>query len=228
MKKQLFFIYALFVMGLFLTFTSGCEKANGEKANSFTDPRDGNVYKTVSIGTQVWMAENLRYLPSVVGPGNDSETTPYYYVYGYDGEDVKAAKDSSNYSKYGVLYNWPAAISACPKGWHLPSDAEWQQLIDYLGGAKIAGGKLKEIGTKHWNSPNVGATNSSGFTALPAGFYFYGFGTLGVNGSWWSATVFSQGGPGTAGYWNVSIFDEAVYNSGLGKYYGYSVRCVKD
>ena len=118
--------------------------------NGFTDARDGTHYDAVKIGNQVWMAENLKYLPSVVGPATGSETAAYYYVYDYDGTDVMAAKATANYTTYGVLYNWPAAMNACPTGWHLPSDAEWTELTDYLGGSGVAGGKLKEIGTTHW------------------------------------------------------------------------------
>jgi uncharacterized protein (TIGR02145 family) len=154
--------------------------------NIVYDARDGNAYKTVKIGNQIWLAENLKYLPSVVGPGTGSETTPYYYVYGYDGTNVTDAKATSNYTTYGVLYNWPAAMAGsassnanpsgvqgvCPAGWHLPSDAEWTELTDYLGGKSVAGGKLKETGTTHWASPNTGATNETGFTALPGGYRY--------------------------------------------------------
>ena len=115
--------------------------------NKFTDPRDGGVvYNTVTIGGQVWMAENLKYLPSVVGPETESYTDPYYYVYGYNGTDVGVAKTEGNYQTYGVLYNWTAAMAGaassnlnpsgvqgiCPDGWHLPSVAEWNQLQSYL------------------------------------------------------------------------------------------------
>jgi uncharacterized protein (TIGR02145 family) len=85
----------------------------------------GNVYKTVLIGKQWWMAENLAYLPVVNLPTEESVTNPYYYVYDYIGEDVDAAKATDNYKTYGVLYNWTAAMAACPAGWHIPSDAEW-------------------------------------------------------------------------------------------------------
>jgi len=110
----------------------------------FTDERDGNAYRTVLIGGQCWMAENLRYLPSVspiserllLRPWqrvqNRSQTRPYYYVYGYQGRQVSQAKATANYRNYGVLYNWPAAMAACPPGWHLPGDEEWTQLVNYL------------------------------------------------------------------------------------------------
>ncbi|HKL71706.1 MAG TPA: fibrobacter succinogenes major paralogous domain-containing protein, partial [Marinilabiliaceae bacterium] len=194
---------------------------------SFTDSRDGIEYQTITIGNQEWMAENLKYLPSVVGPATVSETTAYYYVYGYDGTDVTAAKATANYTTYGVLYNWPAAMNACPTGWHLPSDAEWTELTDYLGGSGVAGGKLKEIGTTHWNTPNTDATNETGFTALPGGYrrdvgYFSIIGYLGF---WWSATEFS-----TYSAWTRFMYYDlsSVIRSNDFKELGFSVRCLRD
>lgn len=123
----------------------------------FTDSRDSQTYKWTKIGNQVWMAENLKYLPdadknggsslSLVGPGTSSDTNQYAYVFGYDGTNVVAAKATANYQNYGVLYNWAGAMAGsspsdnnpslsrgiCPLGWHLPSFQEWKQLIDYLG-----------------------------------------------------------------------------------------------
>jgi len=93
---------------------------------------EGNIYKTVKIGKQWWMVENLAYLPAVNLPTEESVTNPYYYVYDYIGEDVDAAKATDNYKTYGVLYNWAAAMNACPTGWHIPSDVEWTILSDYL------------------------------------------------------------------------------------------------
>ena len=100
----------------------------------FPDERDGNTYRFVTIGSQCWMSENLKYLPSV-SPKSDhyiSQTEPFYYVYKYQGEGVNEAKATANYQNYGVLYNWPAAMQACPPGWHLPSDEEWTQLVEYM------------------------------------------------------------------------------------------------
>src|SRR5574344_2998326 len=155
-------------------------------SETFIDDRDNKVYKWVKIGDQVWMAENLAYLPRVnrVADGSEDAAGSYYYVYGYNGTNVADAKATANYKTYGVLYNWTAAMNGeassttnpsgiqgvCPAGWHLPSDAEWTELTDYLGGASVAGGKLKETGTTHWDSPNTGATNETGFTALPGGY----------------------------------------------------------
>lgn len=132
--------------------------ASSNNAGTFTDTRDGQTYKWARIGEQVWMAENLRYLPepdpskisgtslTLVGPGTGSENDPYAYVYGYDGTDVTAAKATANYQNYGVLYNWPAAMAesvsssanpsgvqgVCPPGWHVPSHDEWTQLEQYV------------------------------------------------------------------------------------------------
>lgn len=195
--------------------------------STFTDSRDGNVYKMVTIGDQLWMAENLRYLPSVVVPATGSNTTPYYYVYGYNGTNVNAAKATTNYTTYGVLYNWSASCSSCPPGWHLPSDAEWFELTDYLGGTGVAAGKLKETGTTNWTSPNTGATNETGFTALPGGYrYFDGtFGTVGYGGGWWSATEHHA----PTAWDRLMLFSSSnVFRNDYDKEVGFSVRCVRD
>ena len=209
--------------------------------NGFTDPRDNNHYNVVKIGNQIWMAENLKYLPSVVGPGTGSQTTPHYYVYGYNGTNVTDAKATANYNIYGVLYNWPAAMNGaassttnpsgvqgvCPTGWHVPSDAEWTELTDSLGGTSDAGGKLKETGTTHWNSPNTSATNETGFTALPGGNRYYdgSFDGIGSNGYWWSAT---EGDAADAWYRFMIFINSNVYRDYYFKELGFSVRCVRD
>lgn len=200
---------------------------NTLKDNIFIDQRDGNVYLTIKIGNQTWMAENLRYLPNVVGPGPGSTTTPYYYVYGYNGTSLTAAKATSNYTTYGVLYNWEAAKAAVPPGWHLPSDAELTQLTDYLGGASVAGGKLKETGTTHWNSPNTGATNETGFTALSDGYRFNNgeFNGIGYVGHWWSAI---ESNSSYALYWGMRYDGTRVGSGSLNKEVGISIRCVRD
>jgi len=209
--------------------------------NSFTDSRDRQVYRTVTIGKQVWMAENLRYLPSVIEPSYGSETKRYYYVYGYEGISEVVASYTDNYKTYGVLYNWAAAMKGaassktnpsrvqgvCPSGWHLPSDAEWTELTDYLGGEAVSGGKLKEAGTDHWKSPNDGATNETGFTGLPAGYRYYTgkFNDLGNYTEWWSATendAHQAWQRGTVYY----MRDLRRFNDH--KDVGVSVRCIRD
>jgi uncharacterized protein (TIGR02145 family) len=198
-----------------------------------TDARDGNHYKVVKIGSQLWMAENLKYLPAVqnnadfMTQGYNSQ--PAYCVYGYDGSDVAVAKSQANYTTYGVLYNWFAANSAnlCLTGWHLPSDGEWTTLTDNLGGTALAGGQLKETGTAHWASPNPGATNQTGFTALPGGDRYYPGSdfNMGLAGYWWSKTEYFEGSP-----WIRSMdmsTTNCYRNLGFGST-GYSVRCIKD
>ncbi|MDD4032494.1 MAG: FISUMP domain-containing protein [Bacteroidales bacterium] len=215
---------------LALVFIYSCTPQ--ETPNTFTDSRDGKVYKTVTIGEQVWMAENLAYLPEVVGPATGSEdsgneTEAFYYVSGYVGTDVAAAKTTTNYQTYGVLYNWSAALTACPEGWHLPSDEEWTTLTSYMGGADVAGGKMKETGTTHWEDPNTGATNESGFTALPGGyrsnlgtFYFFCY-----EGFWWSS---AQNNKSFAWGRSLSCDDSGVIRGDNYKEGGYSVRCIRD
>ncbi|MCF8358948.1 MAG: fibrobacter succinogenes major paralogous domain-containing protein [Prolixibacteraceae bacterium] len=209
-------------------------------ANGYTDPRDNNHYNVVKIGEQVWMEENLKYLPSVVGPATSSQTAPYYYVHGYDGTNVSDAKASANYTIYGVLYNWSAAMNeaasssdnpsgiqgVCPTGWHLPSDAEWTELTDYLGGESVAGGKLKEAGTTHWDSPNTGATNETDFTSLPGGFCNNDeFNGVGGYGYWWSTLeIFGA----NAWYRYMNYNSSSVYRENFSKAAGFSVRCLRD
>src|SRR5690554_4034980 len=211
-------------------------------SGTFIDSRDGNEYNWVQIGDQVWMAENLAYLPRVnmVADGSEDAAGSYYYVYGYDGTNVADAKATDNYATYGVLYNWTAAMNGeassttnpsgiqgvCPAGWHLPSYAEWTELTDYLG-ETVAGGKLKETGTTHWNSPNTGATNETGFTALPGGDRggsgtFYGIGDYGL---WWSAT---ESNASNAWYRYMVYNYSGVNRTNVNKEIGFSVRCLRD
>lgn|SRR5690554_374368 len=198
----------------------------------FEDARDGNIYQTVTIGSQVWMAENLKYLPSVADPLTGSVTVSTSYVYGYSGTDVEAAKATANYITYGVLYNWKAATTACPSGWHLPNDAEWSELTDNLGDIPSRGGKLKEKGTTHWDTPNTGATNESGFTALPGGMRLINKPVipgqtmlLKTQGTWWSAT---QENTSTAHGTNLRNNESKIINDNYSKEFGFSVRCIKD
>jgi uncharacterized protein (TIGR02145 family) len=188
---------------------------------------EGYDYFTVQIGDQCWFSENCRYLPVVSPSGEWSQTDPYYYVYDYQGSDVSAAKSTANYATYGVLYNWPAVMTEgiCPSGWHIPSDGEFTELSDFLGGESIAGGKMKEAGYDHWNSPNTGATNSSGWTGLPGGYLeSFGFSDIGNNGLWWSA---SESGSTS---WKRELYFsyDNVYRDGNFHYFGFSVRCVRD
>jgi len=190
----------------------------------YTDSRDGNIYKTVKIGPQTWFAENLAYLPSVNHPDSHSDNTPKYYVYDYLGTDVAIAKASENYSEYGALYNWAAAMSGSPNGWHLPTNDDWQQLMAMLGGKDMAGGRMKEAGYAHWVSPNLDANNLSLFRALPAGlspwnYSYIDFQSLGYYTSYWSSNGNSWGLQNDNGKfgWDYPSLAKGV-----------SVRCVKD
>lgn len=204
---------------------------------------DGYHYAVVEIGDQIWMAENLRYLPNVVGPSTESNTDPMYYVYGYSGNNVADAKATEFYKTYGVLYNWPAAMAGspgsttnpsgvqgvCPNGWHLPSDEEWDQLKSFLGG-NYTGGKLKEVGTEHWASTNVDVTDEFGYTALPGGHRsIYGFHAYLAIGYWWSTDCMLGHTGGGA-----SCVKLSHQHNNLDSYWnypkeqGYSVRCVKN
>jgi uncharacterized protein (TIGR02145 family) len=181
---------------------------------------EGYEYSTVQIGDQCWFAENCRYLPEVSPSSEGSETEPFYYVYGYEGSTVSEAQATANYAFYGVLYNWPAVMTEgiCPSGWHIPTDGEFTDLTDFLGGESVAGAKMKD--NMQWNG-----TNSSGFTGLPGGFrYSGGFYFDGNYGYWWSA---SESGSNS---WNRKLY----YNyDSVGRLYdyrdfGFSARCVRD
>lgn len=216
-----------------LTYESSIT-VSGSKG-TFADTRDGRTYKWVKIGEHIWMAENLAYLPSVSEPSTGSQTEPFMYVYGYDGIDVAAAKATANYFTYGVLYNWPAAMTACPEGWHLPSDAEWEQLNMYLGTNQVdsdgndyhgtdQGTQMKS--TNGWNN-NGNGNNSSGFIGLPGGkLYDKGsFSYIGNYGYWWSSTVGSTNyawcrflGYGSTNLTRYSYCKED----------GFNLRCLRD
>lgn len=193
------------------------ELGGGGGGDTFTDPRDGKTYNIVTIGTQTWFAENLNY------------QTDNSWCHG---------DNPANCNIYGRLYTWDDAIIACPDGWHLPDDEEWKILELYLGMSQSEvddsdwrgtdeGGKLKETGTIHWDSPNTGATNSSGFTALPGGYrgsnsiYYY----LGFAAYFWSSTDYLSNAD-----WNRNLYYYYVQiNRDLSyKEDALSCRCVKD
>jgi uncharacterized protein (TIGR02145 family) len=206
-----------------VSFTTAVSDSTNDE---FTDARDGRKYKTLIIGVQTWMAENLAYLPAVSGPGQGSEIVSHYYVYDCDsGITVNAARDSANYKTYGVLYNWPAAMKSCPAGWHLPSDTEWDLLMKTIGAP--VGGKMKLKGLEYWKTPNTGATNSSGFTALPAGQRYslgeYRF--LGEVSVFWSSTFRNDA---TAWSWHLFHNKDNLSHDYFSKSNGFSVRCIRN
>jgi uncharacterized protein (TIGR02145 family) len=233
MKRKRIWISPLIIIGVILILTNSCKK-NGDNNNSpppstATDI-DGNIYSTVTIGTQVWMVENLKTtkyndgtpIPWVTDSAAWSNlTTPGYCWYN---------NDAANKNTYGALYNWFTINTGklAPVGWHVPSDTEWKTLTTFLGSENIAGGKLKETGLIHWRSPNAEATNESGFTALPGGHRDINgtFSVMGDDGYWWSATEYST--TGKVWYRNMNYNYAGVVSVSNNKINGHSVRCLKD
>jgi uncharacterized protein (TIGR02145 family) len=197
---------------------------------------DGNVYTSVIIGTQTWMAENLKTTKY-----NDGSEIPYiidewaflttdaYCWYNND--------STTNKNVYGALYNWYAVNKGklCPEGWHVPSDSEWTVLTDYLGGESTAGGRLKEIGTSHWRDQSVGATNDSGFTALTGGYRDSGpdtpshpvalFWNLTLSGYWWTSTSKDEF---FAWFRDINSSNSKLSRGNFPYRTGFSVRCLKN
>jgi uncharacterized protein (TIGR02145 family) len=181
---------------------SGKEKRrrNKMKKGTFTDPRDGKVYKIVKIGNQVWMAENLAY----------------------DAPSSKCLDEKSdNCQKYGRLYDWETAKKVCPPGWHLPSKEEWQELLDFAGGDRIAGRKLKA--KNGWHQGN--GTDDLGFSALPGGYCNCSFGDVDRYGKWWSADECNNKDAYSLGMCFNKLSTKLV---DFPKNFLFSVRCLQD
>jgi uncharacterized protein (TIGR02145 family) len=192
---------------------------------------DGNIYKTITIGTQTWMAENLRTahyrngepIPQVTGNEDWSLlSTGAYCNFGNTENDTLIAT-------YGRLYNWYAVNDSrniAPKGWHVPSYEEWMTLVGFLGSDATSGGKMKESGLIHWLDPNTGADNNSGFTSLPGSIrgpdVFY---TLGETANYWSSNEYED--DFAFGCCNL-CYSTTAYCGYSNKYLGFSIRCVKD
>ncbi|NLA16123.1 MAG: hypothetical protein GX877_06275 [Bacteroidales bacterium] len=237
---------------------------DGSMKGVLADTRDGNLYATIKIGDQIWLAENLRYLPEVFSPETGDGTNRYYYVYGFDGTDVNAAKinevkinevrEICLYQTYGVLYNWPAAMHGdtsstatpskvqgiCPDGWHLPSHQEWYDLFKIYGKSmEVAGNDFKAKGnivdgTGLWESLNDDATNSSGFSVIPAGTRTATGG--GTSGKFYSmgeccyfyASTEKTNDTNHAYRQRLRHEDGEVHRTTCAKSSGHSVRCVKN
>ncbi|MFH0843369.1 MAG: FISUMP domain-containing protein [Bacteroidota bacterium] len=259
MKNNLIPVTLLVIVLLF----NQCER-NGSDPNenwvvgrSWIDPRDDNSYNIVPIGDQVWMAENLAYLPSVniVADGSEDagkEQKPFYYVYDYDGTVVSAAMATSNYEQYGVLYNWTAAKTACPDGWHLPTDDEWKELEITLGISSSQaslrgyqgtdeGNKLKATwGWKYnsWKDKYGNGTNETGFTGLPGGSRSFEYADwtigayylMGIDGNWWSASMGSSDEYSGKYIWyrRLSYSRDDIYRYEQSEDDALSIRCVKN
>ena len=218
----------LILLGAIVILNVGCNKKDNPP-DPVTDI-EGNTYETVRIGDQVWMAENLKTstlsdgteIPDVPDAIDWNElTAPGHCWYN---NDETAQKDI-----YGALYNYYAVNSGmlCPAGWHVPAKDEWQQLRDVLGDTLTGGGKLKEEGTEHWKTPNTGAVNSTGFTALPAGIrYFEGtFNSASSFTSFWSST---ESDFNKAWYLSLYYSDAIAGMNVISKKDGFSIRCIKD
>jgi uncharacterized protein (TIGR02145 family) len=193
---------------------------------------DGNVYGKVIIGTQVWLTENLKTTKysngDIIGTTIPAELEIFYedtpkYQWSYEGNEDYV-------DIYGRLYTWYAVTdprNICPAGWHVPSDSDWLVLEYYLGGYEIAGGKLKETGTTHWITPNYGATNESGFTALPNGWrnidlMFVNFAKF---GGWWSSTEYTS----EYAFCNYVSYKSTIVTEEIdNKKSGIAVRCLMD
>jgi uncharacterized protein (TIGR02145 family) len=189
---------------------------------------DGNYYDTIVIGTQVWLAENLKTtkytnglsIPLLTESAQWTTTTlPAYCWYNNQPEQFK--------DLYGALYNWHAVqkTTLCPVGYHVPTTEEWNMLVSYLGGQTIAGGKLKLVGTEYWKTPNAFATNEFGFSAMPGGGRGDAYGNMTIAGTWWSRSPgINDGGNGL----RLTYVSSEASLTGLDKTAGASVRCLKD
>ena len=199
---------------------------SGYSTGTITDI-DGNIYKTVKIGNQWWMAEDLKVkhfrngdpIPNVTETTRWTNLTSEAYCI-YD-------NDEKNKEIYGLLYNWYAVNDSrniAPEGWHVATDADWTALANYV---KNNSGKLKEAGTVHWKSPNTGATNETGFTALPGGLRYKDgvFSGLEYYGNFWTAT---QNGSNTAYYRGLGYNNTSIVRTTYDKHCGFLIRCVKD
>ena len=203
-----------------------------ECGNPFTDARDGHTYNTVLIDAQCWMTENLAYLPEVSPSSAGSETEPYYYVYDYQGIDTTAAKATTNYQTYGVLYNWPASQTACPAGWHIPYDMEWQTLEGIADSEIPMGDPI--WGTWGWRGFDVGVNlkSSYGFNGSGNGIDVFGFNGM-PGGARADGGYYAKGWIGF--WWTQNTNDwsrcldgglDGMYRGGYDKQSGRSVRCL--
>ena len=196
---------------------------------------DGNSYKTVLLGTQQWMAENLKVTKFNDGTLLPVITSSSLWSTNTTGANCYLNNDLATVTKYGRLYNWNAVSrlkngnkNICPTGWHVPASTEWITLFDYLGGITVAGGKMKEVGTLNWTSPNTDATNVSLFTALPGGARMYDIGDYYYytgSGYWWTSTESNS-----LEAWRISLNNNSasVDRAVSEKASGFSIRCIKD
>jgi len=244
MKKLIFFYIGIFLLitmyvhnnTLFVSSViaqqhSGIKIANNE-TGTVTDI-DGNIYQTVKIGDQWWMAENLKVTHYRNGDTIPNVTESSQWINLSTGAYCAYNNNEANAEIYGYLYNWFAVNddrNIAPDGWHIPTVDEWKILVDFLGGYEVAGGKMKEAGTLYWNQPNTDATNESGFNALPGGMRLGEdefFTSIRAYGFWWTVTEFQ--GMATHAYNKyLKSHTGMISTNTYGKKNGYSIRCVKD
>ena len=227
-KISKFGLYLVIAIGLI--FITECKKDSTNDPNAVVDI-EGNIYHMITIGTQTWMVENLittKYndgtaIPMIADISSATNlTTPGY---GWPNNN------SANKATHGMIYNWYAINTGklCPKGWHVPTNDEWLKLITYLGGDSIAGGKLKETGTTHWQSPNKGATNESGFTALPLSTQLSNetFTGKGSSSIWWTSSEYID--PRYVSLWLIDYSNSNIKGFGVLKPLMFApVRCLRD
>lgn len=230
------------VLSILLIIFISCKKDSISTKDPFervTDV-DGNVYKTLKIGSQIWMVENLKAKHYRNGEPIPEVTITEWVGLKY-GAYCKYNNDESNVETYGLLYNWYAVVDSqnlAPQGWHVPTDDEWKELEIYLGVNQNElnhrgwrgvdeGGKLKEKGTSHWFSPNTGASNISGFTALPSGSRGISgsFGAMMSYGYFWSST---ESASYLAWFRSLGFDTSSILRFDGNKPNGISVRCIKD
>jgi len=240
MFNKLFLITVIAIMILSVS----CKKdpTSSNVSATFND-LDGNVYNTIIIGSQVWMAENLKVTHYRNGEPIPNVTNNAEWAGLSTGAYCSYNNNNDNVNDYGLMYNWHAVNdnrNLAPEGWHVPTEEDWQQLDKYLGmsdseinGTRYRGtdegGKLKETGTLHWNSPNTGATNSSGFSALPGGFRHLdgSFYSIGVEGYWWSSTE-HHNNEDVAWVRKLAYTNSNLDRAAFDAHAGYSVRCIRD
>ena len=218
-------------MFMLLILTNSCKKENNNNPTATVTDTDGNVYHTVKIGTQVWMVENLKTTKYRNGDPIPNIQDDAFYTQ-VNGAYCDYDNDPSNSAIYGRLYNWPAVNdnrNIAPIGWHVPTDTEWSTLTYFLADdyvESVAGGKLKEAGTSHWLNPNTGATNSTGFTALPNGSTDgFRFKYMGEWAEFWTSTAYAGR---TAYVRYIRNVDSKVGRTYWSTSNGLSVRCIKD
>jgi uncharacterized protein (TIGR02145 family) len=227
------------IFGVLLIMMNSCKKKDDVaiKVDVAIKDFEGNIYNSVKIGTQIWLVENLKTtffndgtpIPEVADNAAwFTLTTPGYCWY----DNNKTTYNTD----YGALYNWYTVNTGklCPSGWHVPTRDEWDVLVKYTGIQNIGGGKLKEVGMTHWISPNTGATNETGFTALPGGYRDSKYYDIGNCGYFWSSTggiYHYQGGFDEVAWYQILYSFSSAYGGSENVAFrriGYSVRCLKN